>query len=846
MDLLERGEQLAMLAKAAAGTRGGRGSVAIVRGEAGIGKTSVVRAFLDAHPKHDVLIGFCDDSSIPIVLGPFRDILARVGEGPATLDVDEVRGRIAALLAEPRVVVVEDVHWADEASLDLIAYVVKRLASPNALLVLTMRPAENSHLARCLSQIPPGAHIEIDLEPLSSAAVLTLAKRVGRDGHEVFEETGGNPFLVTETLAVPPGVLPIRVAYAASARLSRLCEAAAEFAGFLSVFPSGVTWEDLPGLWSEADPLVDELERGGLLGMLTTRLTFRHELMRRAVEDGLSAAARRRFNRRVVDWLDPEFAEPAVLAHHAHAAGDLLLFVQSAVVAARDFASAGAHRDALLHLERVAPHSELLEPRDRAGFTEALANELVVNDRFTDADPIIHEAVEQWRRVGDIEACARALSAASNTTWHAGDAERSLEEQREALSMIEGSSDVAQIVKARVLTAQTVGLLSRWAEALPELNRAVAEASGINPEIEAMALGVRGNARRILGDEPGGSGDETRSIDLALGHGLGLVAMISLANRVATSLGTLGLAGIEQQLAHGLDHADRVESKRGRVQLLALSSHLDLIRGRWDQALATAGLLQVDQEERSLNRLASMTAEGLIRVRRGDDGGIEMIEQARDRASKVSDIQRLGPVGVALAELLWLGKIDDPDPVLAIADLARSSGHVRFAAELAVWFTRLGLEAVKTPRIGPAPLLAELAGDWEAAAAAWAELGCPYHRLLALGFSDDPEAMREAVNEAMRLGAVTTADRLRSQLRELGHRVGRGPGHATLTNPGGLTRRQVEVVRLLARDQSNQQIADTLFISRKTVDHHVSAILTQLGVADRRAAGLWAVEEGLT
>jgi len=845
VDLLERNEPLSRLSEAAAGASNGRGCVVVVRGEAGVGKTSLVRAFLDSQSAPDDLVGRCDDSSVPVVLGPFRDLVS-AEEGLPPLDVDRMRQSVMELLAERQIVVVEDVHWADEASLDLITFLAKRIASAPALLVLTLRAADNPHVARCLAQIPAVAHVEIDLEPLSVAAVHTMANQVGRDGQEIFDETAGNPFLVTEALSVPVGALPNRVVYAASARLSRVSEVAVEFAGFISVFPSGVAWEHLEGLWAEADPLVDELDQVGLLGGSTSRLTFQHELMRRAIEDSLPPAVRRRFNGRIIESLDLESADSAIVAHHAHAAGDMLLFVQSTVVAARDFARAGAHRDALAHLERAAPNAALLQPRDRAGFAEALANELVVNGRFADADPIIHDAVEQWRTRGDLVACARALNVASKTSWRRGLLERSLEEQREALSMVERSSDVAQIARTRVLAAQLVGMLSRWPEALPELDRAVAEASGIDFEAEAMALGVRGNARRILGDESGGSADEIRSIDLAVRHDLPLVAMTSFSNRVATSLGSLELAGVEQQLADGLAHAGRVESENGRVALLALSTRLDLIRGRWDEAMATAGSLHAGETDDPLRRVASLVVEGLIRVRRGDDTGIDLLKRASERASAVSDIQRLGPVGVALAELLWLGKVNDAAEVLAIGELARSSGHVRFRAELAVWFNRLGLEAIETPEVGPSPLLAALAGDWRASAEGWATFGCPYHRLLALGFSDDPDAMREAVDEAMRLGAVATADRLRARLRELGHRVSRGQGRSTLTNPGRLTRRQVDVVRLLARGQTNQQIAKTLFISAKTVDHHVSAVLTRLGVSDRQAAGRWALEQGLT
>jgi DNA-binding NarL/FixJ family response regulator len=141
--------------------------------------------------------------------------------------------------------------------------------------------------------------------------------------------------------------------------------------------------------------------------------------------------------------------------------------------------------------------------------------------------------------------------------------------------------------------------------------------------------------------------------------------------------------------------------------------------------------------------------------------------------------------------------------------------------------------------------LLELAGDREGAAAFWADRGIPYQRILVLGFSDDARAIQDAIDAANGLAAGATADRLRARLRELGHGSRRGRSRSTLANPGGLTRRQTEVIALLADQLTNQQIADRLYISPKTVDHHVSAILRALGVAGRHEAAVWARDQGL-
>jgi DNA-binding CsgD family transcriptional regulator len=318
---------------------------------------------------------------------------------------------------------------------------------------------------------------------------------------------------------------------------------------------------------------------------------------------------------------------------------------------------------------------------------------------------------------------------------------------------------------------------------------------------------------------------------------------IEALRAVAASLGTLALAHVDDELEEALSYSEEMQADYARLQLGGHRCYFLELRGEWDAALAESSrLIEVGGEPVALIR--PRTVEGSVRVRRGDDSGLALVQQAHDIAGPLLDIQRLGPVTSALAELQWLGKADASSDILDAAELARVGGHVRHHAELSVRCRRLGVDGPDPPKKGPAPLLAELRGDWQAAASAWEEMGLPYYRALTLAFSDDPDAMREAVVEATRLGASTTADQIRARQRELGHGVSRGPGRATLANPGGLTTRQVEVVKLLAVGLTNREIADRLFDSPKTVDHHVSAILTSLRVETRRSAGDWAIDQG--
>lgn len=225
-----------------------------------------------------------------------------------------------------------------------------------------------------------------------------------------------------------------------------------------------------------------------------------------------------------------------------------------------------------------------------------------------------------------------------------------------------------------------------------------------------------------------------------------------------------------------------------------------------------------------------------VRVRRGDPGGSELLAEVL-KTESLHELQHVWSPISGLAEHHWLGgRLEEMEPVLAGGyrrALDTDSGWAR--GELGYWMWKAG--AIDSPPDGAAePFALQMSGKWGEAADLWREIGNPYEVGLSLS-EGDVEAMKEALEIFDTLGARPMADRVRRRLREMGaESIPRGPSRATRENPAGLTNRQVEVLELISGGLSNAEIADRLFISKKTVEHHVSAVYSKLGVDSRTKA----------
>jgi DNA-binding CsgD family transcriptional regulator len=244
----------------------------------------------------------------------------------------------------------------------------------------------------------------------------------------------------------------------------------------------------------------------------------------------------------------------------------------------------------------------------------------------------------------------------------------------------------------------------------------------------------------------------------------------------------------------------------------------------------------------------ALTTLGCLRARRGDPAQWEPLDVALRLAEPSGEIGRLGGLAVARAEAAWLegrfdAAVEATESALALATRYEMPSVL---GELAVWRRRAGVDEA-IPAYAAEPYASQLAGDWQTAAARWTELGAPYDAALALADSDDEDALRQALDELQRLGAAPAAAIVARRLRSRGARgLPRGPRPQTRENPANLTARELEILALVAEGLRNSEIGERLFVSQKTVAHHVSAILRKLDVRTRGEAAAAAVRLGLT
>ena len=839
VELLEREQEQAALGRALDRARTD-GRVVLVLGEAGIGKTSLVGAVLGAREVR-ALYGACDPLGVPRPLGPIHDV-ARAATGPlaGALESGAREPVLDALLEtlgarRPTAIVVEDVHWADDATLDLLTLLARRLPAARGCLILTCRSdalAERPDVRRALGALPRTALDRIEPAPFSAPAVESLARHAERDAAGLHAVTGGNPFFVTEALAAPPGRVPGSVREAVMLRVSSLPKDAREVVELVSVVPGRAELWLLPEVSTGA---VDACVAAGMLALQGDAVAFRHDLARRAVEEAIGPLWRRQLNANVLRALEARpGADAARLAHHAGGAGDADAIRRWAPAAARSAAAAGGHRGALAHWEAALAAGG----GDDIEALEGVAVEAYLCGRPERALEARRAVLALHEAAGDPLGTGASLRWLSRLLWWTGQGEEAAVAGERAIALLETLPPGSELAMALSGQAQLAMTADRGVEAIALGTRAIELARKLGDRATlAHALTNVGTVRVGRAEHEHGREQLEEAFELAVAAGEHDHAARALVNlTTATLLRRPDDARAGADLERGLAFAREHDLEGYEQYLLGVRANLRLLHGAWPAAESDARASLGLGDQFVVSVCPALVALGQLQSRRAEPDAGATLDDAWRHAVNTGELQRLAPAAAARAEHAWL--TGDLERTAAIAretyGLAVARGDVWARAQLAFWLWRA--DALEDPPLdAPTPHARSIAGDWRGAAEQWDALGFPYEAADARSDSDDEAALLDALATFDRLGAVAAARRLRRRLRAGGmRRVPRGPRPASRAAPAGLTPRQLDVLRLIAGGATNAEIAERLVISPKTADHHVSAVLSKLGVHSRR------------
>ncbi len=880
--LLERESSMAALARAFAQAQAGTGQVVLLSGEAGIGKSSVISHFaaqLRRERTARVFWGGCDALSTPRPLGPLYDIAAQCGGALAALlqqprpTLSAVLGALLAALAAPEgrgaapsLLIIEDLHWADHATLDLVHLLGRRVMHLPALVVLSFRDGaafNGSALQRALADFPATTTTHLPLEPLSLRAVTTLAAQDPRPPEHLMRLTQGNPFFLSEVLERPDGAVPITVRDAVMARVHQLPADARRICEVVSVEPGQAPRAVVDAVFAAEpghglDDALDACIVAGILQQVDSDLRFRHELARLAVLDHLPPQRRRNLHAKVLDHLqDLPDTSKARLVHHADGAGLVPMVLELAPQAAADATPLGAHREALAHYVSALRYLEQASTEQQALLLEGWARSAAIS-AWSSAEVVtaMEKAVALWKSLGQRHRAASTLQEMAfmwQGLWQADAAERCLDE---AMALLEPDAPPLQLAALfnqraffcmrKSATAETLAWSGRARDVMRDAG--VSAVSGLSDV--AVAIDTRVAAGTALMRAGFDEGERMLRACLPDTFAAGLpLPMIACYTYLSES--TLRQCRFAEAEAWSREALTRLQDA-GDIQhyYLGVQAQLLVSRGEYAQAITRAReVLDALTTEPGVMQWGMLLAEGVARCRSGAEGGVERLRQCYGISQGPYPYYVL-PAASALVEGLVLqGDEDAARAVLHEAWSRRGDESSPWLVRpLQVWARRLGttLDSADDPSVAlenagygraadAEPLVLELAGDAAGAAAFWARVGAPYEQarcLMACG----SEGVQQAIAIWTRIGAAAAERQARAEARRQGLRgVRRGPYQSARSNALGLSAREQQILQLLAQGHSNAAIAQQLSRSERTVEHHVSRMLSKTGVAHRAA-----------
>lgn len=846
MELIERAGILASLQAHLEKVADSEGHCVLVSGEAGIGKTSLVREFCrEIESSCKIYQGTCDALFTPRLLAPLYDIALQMGIDLLQNNVDssDRAGLFTKFIQElsdqkqTSLILFEDVHWADEATLDFIKFFARRITHTRCLFILTYRDDEihfRHPLRNVLGQLSADSFSRLHLAPLSRPAVERLAEEKGYSGEDVYSITSGNPFYVNEILANYSAGVPENIKDSVLSVFNRQEEKTKRVWEILSVIPGGFEIKYLDRMEPDYSSAVKNSLDSKILILEAGRLLFKHELYRRTIEASLSPLLRLTLNKKILDLFLGNFEQNQQIEriiHHAKNASEYDLVVRYAPLAAARAACLGAHLEASkLYFSAI----EYYQGNDKdllVQFYEWYAYECYLTNQIKEAIIFQGKALNLWKEKGNMEKISSSMRFLSRFWWFDGNRQKAESFGVQAIEVLRDQPSTSAKAMAFSNMSQLKMLSSEHGACIFWGEQAIAIAKELDDmETLSHALNNVGTSQMQM------PVSKQKGIEL-LEQSLGIALKNSYHEHAARAYANLGTSAAEikdvefakKYLDAGILYCEERDLDSWTSYMIIMKARLNLETGNWVEAYRSAEKLLRNENQLPVARIGALIVLATVKMRKGDLDVLDMLIQAKTIAFETMELQRIVPAMVALLEFEWItGKISIERATLdRTISMVEEMGDFYNYSEFAFWLWKSRRQQVifREKYSGYVTDDHHLARK---AAGLWEELGYPYQQALAL-FDGGEMDKRKAISIVHKLGARAIFEKMKMEMRASGIKsIPRGIRKTTQSNPALLTEREMDVLQLLREGMQNKEIAARLFISVKTVDHHISAIMFKL------------------
>src|ERR1700733_12659545 len=658
MRLLEREPVLASLRQYAREAGQGEGRLVLIAGEAGVGKSVLVERFQGDLPDARWSWGACDGLSTPRPLAPLFDLARDLGGALEDLcwgrpERDEL---FAALLRQVTgddrldVIVIEDIHWADEATLDLLRFLTRRISAASVLVIATYRDdwlAPSSPLRLALGDLAARRWTRrLELPPLSVEAVRTMATGTDLDADQLYQLAGGNPFYVTEMLEAGTHGVPLSARDAILSRTGRLSDAARQVLQTAALMGLRID----ASLLADRQAALDELSASGLLVDEGIGLRFRHEIARLAIAQEIPAHRQAVIHAEILNTLLVNGSrDDARMAFHAEGAGDEEAVVRHASLAARRAVDLGSHHEAAAQYERALRWAAHAAPSSRAELYTGLAEEATLGDRSQAAADADEQALRLWRQLEDRRHEGESLQHYSLTLKHLCRGDEAVSAAVEAVNTLEPLGGTRELARAYVTLAALRMTRSENDEAIELARRAEALARSLGAsDVIADALNTEGCAASAT--DPNWVELIRRSLELAISGNLPTQAGRAYSNLYVISCVQVRFDEGDQYYRDGIPYSEQNDLDKHSYFLRATRTIVLEHRGRWDEAVAIGALLLEESLAAPLNQISVQALIGVIHARRGEPGVWRALDSAIANAAPTGQPQYVVPTRLARTE----------------------------------------------------------------------------------------------------------------------------------------------------------------------------------------------------